>query len=105
MLTGVQMAYLHSDSLAEQCDLNVPFFRNILSAVVELNDSTLKRVVLQTGAKHYGFAYKPPTGDPATGPVTEALGRSASDGPPNFYYGQEDFMFDLQKGKNWTWNV
>ena len=95
------MAYLHSDDLATQCDLNVPFFRNILAAVVELNDSTLKRVVLQTGAKHYGFAYKAPPREP----VTEDLGRCALDGPPNFYYGQEDFVFELQKGKKWTWNV
>lgn len=100
-----QTAYLHDDSLKKQFELNVPFFRNVLGAVADLNDSTLQRVVLQTGAKHYGFAYKAPTGDPPTGPVTEALGRSAQDGPPNFYYGQEDFMFELQKGKKWTWNV
>jgi hypothetical protein len=85
--------------------INVAFFRNILTAVVELNNSTLKRVVLQTGAKHYGFAFKSPTGDPPSGPVTESLGRSAVGGPPNFYYGQEDFLFNLQKGQNWTWNV
>lgn len=91
--------------MKKQFELNVPFFRNILGAVAELNDSTLQRVVLQTGAKHYGFAYKPPTGDPPSGPVTESLGRSGMDGPPNFYYPQEDFMFELQKGKNWTWNV
>ena len=95
------MAYMHDDSLEKQFEYNVPFFRNILAAVVELNDSTLERVVLQTGAKHYGFAYKPPPREP----VTEDLGRCAMDGPPNFYYGQEDFMFNLQKGKKWTWNV
>jgi len=25
--------------------------------------------------------------------------------PPNFYYGQQDFLEEFQKGKRWTWSV
>ncbi|EXJ56260.1 uncharacterized protein A1O5_12716 [Cladophialophora psammophila CBS 110553] len=95
------MAYIHHDSFEKQYEYNVPFFENILTAVETLNGDTLQRVVLQTGAKHYGQAYKAPPRQP----ITEDLGRLGLDGPPNFYYPQEDFMFELQKGKRWTWSV
>ncbi|OQU95197.1 hypothetical protein CLAIMM_01440 [Cladophialophora immunda] len=95
------MAYIHHDSFEKQYEYNVPFFQNVLTAVERLNRDTLQRVVLQTGAKHYGQAYKAPPRQP----ITEDLGRLGLDGPPNFYYPQEDFMFGLQKGKRWTWSV
>ena len=34
----------------------------------------------------------------------EAMPRYKDDGL-NFYYTQEDFMFDLQKRRKWSWNV
>jgi nucleoside-diphosphate-sugar epimerase len=95
------MAYIHHDEFAKQYEYNVPFFKNVLTAVEELNRNTLQRVVLQTGAKHYGQAYKAPPRQP----ITEDLGRLGLGGPPNFYYPQEDFMFALQEGKQWTWSV
>ena len=95
------MAYVHHDTFEKQYEYNVPFFRNILTAVNDVNMDTLERVVLQTGAKHYGFASKAPPKEP----ITEDMGRLGLGGPPNFYYPQEDFMFALQRGKKWTWNV
>lgn len=50
---------------------------------------------------HYKFAYKAPPSEA----VVEVMGRLELDGPPDFHYLQEGFMFDLQKGKRWTWSV
>jgi hypothetical protein len=94
------MAYIHHDTFEKQYEYNVPFFRNVLTAVEALNRESLQRVLLQTGAKHYGVAKR----DPPPGPIVEELGRVET-GVPNFYFPQEDFMFDLQKGKNWSWTV
>ena len=97
------VAYIHDNSFDKQYEYNVPFFCNILSAVDQLNHKTLQRVLLQTGAKHYGFHYKPPP----EFPIREDMGRLGLDGPPNFSYPQEDFMVELQKKheRAWTWNV
>lgn len=95
------MAYIHHDSFEKQYEYNVPFFKNVLTAVERLNRNTLQRVVLQTGAKYYGQAYKAPPRQP----IREDFGRLGLGGPPNFYYPQEDFIFELQNGKRWTWSV
>ncbi|RSL96399.1 hypothetical protein CEP52_011491 [Fusarium oligoseptatum] len=103
--TGVthffHMAYVHHAAFDKQFEYNVPFFRNILYVVDKLNRDTLERVILQTGGKHYGsFSKKAPERL-----ITEDLGRVKDLGRPNFYYAQEDYMFELQEGKKWTWTV
>ncbi|KAH0837221.1 hypothetical protein FOPE_04546 [Fonsecaea pedrosoi] len=95
------MAYIHHDAFEKQYEYNVKFFINILTAVDDINKDTLQRVVLQNGAKYYGFHFKAPPKEP----VTEDLGRLGLEGPPNFYYPQEDFMFELQKHRKWTWST
>lgn len=95
------MAYVHHAAFDKQFEYNVPFFRNILYVVDKLNQNTLERVILQTGGKHYGsFSKKAPERL-----ITEDLGRVKDLGRPNFYYAQEDYMFELQKGKKWSWTV
>lgn len=94
------MAYIHHDTFEKQYEYNVPFFKNALEAVEALNRGSLQRVLLQTGAKHYGVAARPPP----PGPLVEELGRVETE-VPCFYFTQEDFMFDLQKGKKWSWTV
>lgn len=37
-------------------------------------------------------------------PLEESLGRYEDNGE-NFYYPQEDFMFERQKGKSWSYNI
>ncbi|OAL38297.1 hypothetical protein AYO20_02356 [Fonsecaea nubica] len=95
------MAYIHHDAFEKQYEYNVKFFINILTAVDDINKDSLQRVVLQNGAKYYGFHFKAPPKEP----VTEDLGRLGLEGPPNFYYPQEDFMFELQKHRKWTWST
>jgi len=83
----------------ELWDLNVPMFENVLTAVERVSEETLKRVTLQTGGKHYGIFQKAP---PV--PISEEVGRFEG-GPPNFYYGQEDVLFNHRHGKHWSYTV
>jgi len=104
-VTGVthffHLAYIHHFDFHKQYEYNVPFFKNILTAVHNINQESLERVLLQTGGKHYGsFSTVAPKGL-----ITEDLGRAVNLGRPNFYYAQEDFMFALQEGQKWTWTV
>ncbi len=57
----------------------------------------LERVVLQEGSKAYGRQL-----GPFKTPAFESDSRHM---PPNFYYDQEDFLIDFQKGRNWSWAV
>ncbi|GJN37037.1 hypothetical protein PR202_gb25956 [Eleusine coracana subsp. coracana] len=79
-------------------------FRNIISAVVT-NCSNLVHISLQTGTKHYigpfeliGKIWQP---EP---PYTEDMPRLDC---PNFYYDQEDILFDevARRGGTVTWCV
>jgi nucleoside-diphosphate-sugar epimerase len=57
-----------------------------------------RRVLLQTGAKHYGFHM-----GPATAPSFETDARITLEN--NFYYPQEDTLFDYCKRNSAQWNV
>jgi len=57
----------------------------------------LQRVVLQEGSKAYGRQL-----GPFKTPARESDSRHM---PPNFYYEQEDFLIEFQKGKDWSWAV
>ena len=54
--------------------------------------------MLQTGAKNYGVHL-----GPTATPQEETAPRITLE--PNFYYPQEDFLAEMQKGQKWTWNV
>ena len=57
-----------------------------------------KRILLQTGAKHYGFHI-----GPATNPSFESDPRI--DLEANFYYPQEDALFEYCNTTGVTWNI
>lgn len=81
---------------AKQVEVNLKMFSNTLDAVEEAADS-LERVVLMQGAKAYGVHL---------GPIkTPAKEDDPRHMPPNFYYNQEDYMRESQKGKDWTWTI
>jgi hypothetical protein len=44
-------SYVHTDDFSKLRDLNVPLFRNFLTAIDAVASDTLQRVCLQTGAK------------------------------------------------------
>jgi hypothetical protein len=72
----------------------------MLAYVVDAVDTTspaLKHVHLIDGGKWYGLHLGPyPT------PAREDDPRHL---PPNFYYDQEDWLRERQKGKSWTWSA
>lgn len=65
---------------------------------IKLASITPKRFMLQTGAKHYGIHL-----GPAIAPQHESDPRVQLE--PNFYYPQEDLLFDYCKKTGVEWNV
>lgn len=108
-------SYVHTDDFARLKVLNVPLFENFLTAIDQVARNTLQRVCLQTGGKvsfaltctsvfakkaqHYGAHL-----GPVKQPCSEEHPRYDDNGD-NFYYPQEDFMFAMQKDRNWTYNI
>lgn len=80
----------------KQVEINFKMFKNTLDAV-EDGAPSLDRVILMQGAKAYGVHL-----GPIKTPAKETDPRHM---PPNFYYDQEDYMRETQKGKNWTWTI
>jgi len=92
-------SYVHVDDFKRLRELNVPLFENFLNAIDTVASSSLQRVCLQTGGKHYGIHL-----GPHEAPIHEAMGRYEDHGE-NFYYPQEDALFALSAKRSWTWNV
>ncbi|KAK5274519.1 hypothetical protein LTR99_004773 [Exophiala xenobiotica] len=84
----------NADALAET---NAALLRNFLAAL-ELASLKPRRVLLQTGAKQYGFHM-----GPATSPSFESDPRVLLEN--NFYYPQEDLLFDYCRRNSAQWNV
>ncbi|KAH7061963.1 nucleoside-diphosphate-sugar epimerase GsfE [Paraphoma chrysanthemicola] len=91
-------SYIHDNDFKVLKDKNVPLFRNFLDSIdaVAFN---LQNVCLQTGTKHFGIHL-----GPVHVPIHEKMPRYEDHGE-NFYYPQEDYMFELQKKRNWSYNI
>ena len=89
---------------SEMVRLNSALLSNFLSALRLTNPPLLpKRIVLQTGAKHYG-GHLGLTKQPS---VEDSPRISETEFEPNFYYAQEDILFDYcrqTQGKT-GWNA
>ncbi|KAL0254862.1 hypothetical protein SLS55_009386 [Diplodia seriata] len=82
----------------EMAIVNTELFSNFLSAL-NLADIKPRRVLLQTGAKHYGVHLGPPKV-----PQEESDPRVTIE--PNFYYPQEDYLVDwCEEMAGVGWNV
>ncbi|KAJ9264873.1 hypothetical protein DTO212C5_6989 [Paecilomyces variotii] len=96
-------AYLQRDDEKEMDRVNGDMLQNFLEALrISGAEKKLKRVVLTTGAKHYGVHLGPvkvpmEEEDPW---VEEGEGR-----PVNFYYRQQKILKDVAKGRGWDWVV
>lgn len=66
--------------------------------ILSFNDRPFKRIVLQTGAKHYGVHI-----GPIITPSREHDPRVLT--IPNFYYAQEDILIELSKTQKFNWGV
>jgi len=75
---------------------NLALLKNTVEAL-EAAAPGLQRIVLFTGGKAYGSHL-----GPYKTPAKETDPRHL---PPNFYYDQEDYLAERQRGKSWTWTV
>jgi nucleoside-diphosphate-sugar epimerase len=80
-----------------QIRTNDLMLRNLM-AVLEPAAPSLKHVALLQGTKAYGVHVRPLR-------VPAREGRSEMYEQPNFYWAQENFLRELQRGKAWHWSI
>jgi nucleoside-diphosphate-sugar epimerase len=81
----------------QQITTNDLMLRNLMFAL-EPAAPTLRHVALLQGTKAYGVHVRPLT-------VPAREGRSEMYEQPNFYWAQENFLRELQRGKSWHWSI
>jgi nucleoside-diphosphate-sugar epimerase len=81
----------------KQIAINDNMLRNLMGALEPVAPD-LKHVALLQGTKAYGVHVRPLT-------VPAREGRSEMYEQPNFYWAQENFLRELQKGKAWQWSI
>ncbi|KAH7083414.1 NAD dependent epimerase/dehydratase family protein-like protein [Paraphoma chrysanthemicola] len=81
----------------EMCRVNVALLQNFCEAL-PLAHIQPKGIMLQTGAKNYGVHL-----GPSAHPQEETAPRVTLE--PNFYYPQEDYLWDFCKKHSIDWNV
>lgn len=89
-------AYVEMPTLAELVPPNLTMLRNVVE-VVEETSPGLQHVNFIQGGKAYGCHL-----GPFKTPARESDPRHL---PPNFYYDQEDYIRERQKGRSWTWSA
>jgi len=80
-----------------QIRTNDVMLRNLM-AVLEPAAPSLRHVALLQGTKAYGVHVRPLT-------VPAREDRSEMYEQPNFYWAQENFLRELQRGKAWHWSI
>jgi nucleoside-diphosphate-sugar epimerase len=81
----------------KQMRINDNMLRNLMGALEPVAPD-LKHVALLQGTKAYGVHVRPLT-------VPAREGRSEMYEQPNFYWAQENFLRELQRGKSWHWSI
>ena len=89
-------AYVEQPTEAKQAAVNAAMLRNLVE-VVEQAAPGLEHISLMEGPKAYGCHF-----GPYKTPAKESDPRHL---PPNFYYDQEDFLREHQRGRAWTWSA
>jgi len=85
---------------AENCAVNGAMFRNALQAAVAAGG--LQHAALVTGLKHYLGSFENYAAVELDTPFSEDQPRVAG---PNFYYTQEDILFELAAAHGFSWSV
>ncbi len=94
-------AWMKRDSETENIEVNSATIRNLLAALEP--EKSVRHVALMTGLKHYlGPFDNYATGVMAETPFHEDEPRLSA---PNFYYAQEDVLFDSARRNDFTWSV
>lgn len=76
---------------------NETMLRNVLDPLLE-HGTRLQHVTLLQGAKAYGAHVRPI-------PIPAREGRDEARGVPNFYWAQEDYLRERQRGSAWSWTI
>lgn len=87
-------AYTSQGVLADEVAPNLEMLQNLVTAV-EAASPALRHVGLIQGPKWYGVHL-----GPYKTPAKEDDPRHM---PPNFYYDQQDWLTEHQRGRDWTW--
>lgn len=87
-------------SEVQNCEVNGTMFRNAVQAAVA--GGGVRHVALVTGLKHYMGSFENYAAQELDTPFTEELSRVPG---PNFYYTQEDILFELAAKHGFTWSV
>jgi nucleoside-diphosphate-sugar epimerase len=87
--------YVDRPTWIDQAEPNAALLRNTIEALEPVAKG-LQHVCLLQGTKYYG-AHLGPFRTPAKEDQERAF-------PPNFYYLQQDFLAEQQKGKAWSWS-
>ncbi|HVG50105.1 MAG TPA: SDR family oxidoreductase, partial [Xanthobacteraceae bacterium] len=103
-ITHIIFAALHEQASlvsgwteADHIRVNLAMLRNLLD-VVEETSPGLRHFSLMHGGKAYGVHLGPP-------PYVPSRETDPRPMPPNFYYDQEDFLRERQRGKSWHWTI
>jgi nucleoside-diphosphate-sugar epimerase len=89
-------AYVERATPSKKTEDNVAILKNLLD-IVEQTSPNLRHVTFYQGGKAYGADL-----GPFKTPAREDDPRLM---PPNFYYDQEDFLRNRQRGKQWHWTA
>jgi len=84
----------------KNCEVNGAMFRNAVQAAAVAGG--LQHVALVTGLKHYMGSFENYALSELDTPFSEEMPRVAG---PNFYYTQEDILFELAARYGFTWSV
>ncbi|HEX3588744.1 MAG TPA: SDR family oxidoreductase [Pseudonocardiaceae bacterium] len=85
---------------AENCEVNATMMRNVLDPLVR--GGGVEHVALVTGLKHYLGPFEAYARTPMQTPFREDQPRLANQ---NFYYDQEDVLFDIAAHGDFSWSV
>jgi len=100
---GITHAYfttwLRQENEAKNCEVNGGMLSNLLDALV---DSPLRHVGLVTGGKTYFGSFEDSGSFDVTTPFREEQERKPG---LNFYYTQEDILWERARRQGFTWNV
>ncbi|KAE8346313.1 hypothetical protein BDV24DRAFT_158557 [Aspergillus arachidicola] len=92
-------SYVHKDSFAELNVANRSLFKNFLDALLLVTGNCIQNCTLQMGGRYYNVHLQPV---PTPGREDQLRLVKCNE---NFYYHQEDFLGERQRGTTWSWNV
>lgn len=90
---GLAAGWLDTDQIAR----NEAMLRNVLEPLLE-RAKALRHVTLLQGGKAYGAHVRPI-------PVPAREGRDEAYDVPNFYWAQEKYLREMQRGSAWAWTI